>query len=407
MILKNHDVEAEAFFNKKNKTVHTFLVYNTIIFFVIILYFIYPLIALPLIGLLSPFVNNKLRAFFSLLSIVFFILFYSSITPFSDIAEYVLIYRHIMEIDIFSFGRFGGGIEIFILLIMRGVYFVFNGNEYVFLLSSFTIIQFFLFLFCLRINPRLSCLYFLVFNLSYAFYAFNAYFLRSMLSAVFLLNAFVLFNRKKYFYYLLAITSHLSSVLYIGMWEFIKARNRKIKFIVLIIAIFLMVVCFISLRERIEYYLFNSHGNSMGYVQVLTIVINYLLCFLILFYSNARTELITRRMFLFLIFFLLLGIMSYNIPQNFGIRIALFIYALSPFFIYPMLISSKVYTASKIIALYLLLLINCSFLFIVLYKGDDVSFYMFEHPFDVGFWEVLSKNINSYLLEYYSVIYTR
>lgn len=405
MILKNHDVEADAVFNKKIR--RSICSYYILIFFIIILFFIYPLISLPLIGLLSPFVNNKLRGVFSLLSIVFFILFYSSITPFSDIAEYVLIYRNIMETNIFSFGRFGGGIEIFILLMMRVVYFIFNGNEYVFLFSSFTIIQLFLFLFCFRINPRLSCLYFLIFNLSYVFYAFNAYFLRSMLSAVFLLNAFLLCNRKKYLYYLLAITSHLSSVLYIGVWEFIKARNRKIKFIVLITAICLMVVCFITLRERIEYYLFNSYGNSMGYVQVLTIVVNYLLCFSILFYSNARAELITRRMFLFLLFFLLLGIVSYNIPQNFGIRISLFIYALSPFFIYPMLISTKIYISSKIIALYTLLLINCSFLFIILYKGDDVSFYMFEHPFNVSFFEVLSKNINSYLLEYYSVIYTR
>lgn len=400
-------MKADIFFNKKNKTVYMFLLYNISIFFIIISFFISPLISLPLIGLLSPFVSNKLRTFFSLLSIVFFILFYSSITPFSDIAEYVLIYRNITEINIFTFGRFGGGIEVFILVIMRGVNFIFNGNEYAFLFSSFTLIQCFLFLFCFRINRRLSCLYFLIFNLSYAFYAFNAYFLRSMLSAVFLLNAFLFCNRKKYFYYLLAILSHLSSVLYIGIWEFIKAKSRKIKFVVLIVAIFIMTVCFISLRERIEYYLFNSYGNSMGYVQAFTIVLNYLLCFLILFYSNARTELITKRMFLFLMFFLLLGIMSYNIPQNFGIRIALFIYALSPFFIYPMLISSKVNISSKIIALYLMLLINCSFLFIILYKGDDVSFYMFENPFDVSFMEVLNKNINSYLSQYYSVIYTR
>lgn len=130
MILKNHDVEADAVFNKKIR--RSICSYYILIFFIIILFFIYPLISLPLIGLLSPFVNNKLRGVFSLLSIVFFILFYSSITPFSDIAEYVLIYRNIMETNIFSFGRFGGGIEIFILLMMRVVYFIFNGNEYVF-----------------------------------------------------------------------------------------------------------------------------------------------------------------------------------------------------------------------------------------------------------------------------------
>ncbi|WP_341517170.1 EpsG family protein [Citrobacter gillenii] len=407
MALKNNDMENDISFKYKNNNMHMFLFNRLFVLIIIILFFIYPLILLPVIAVISPFVNNQIRIFFSLLSVVFFSLFYSSITPFSDIAEYVLIYRNIMDINIFSFGRFGGGIEILILFIMRVVYFISDGNEYAFLLACFTLIQILLFLFCWRVNPKLSCLYFLIFNLSYAFYAFNAYFLRSMLSVVFLINAFLLYNKKKYAFYFLSIISHLSSVLYIGVWEFIKARNTKIKAIVLALAAILVVVCIISLRDRIEYYLFYSNGNSMGYVQALTIVINYLFCFLLLFYSNTRTELTTKRMFLFLTFFLLLGLVSYKVPQNFGIRISLFIYALSPFFIYPLLMSSRVYTSSKIFALNFVLLVNCLFFFIILYKGDDVSFYIFENPFDATFIDILRKNITSFSSGYYSIIYTR
>ena len=49
-----------------------------------------------------------------------------------------------------------------------------------------------------------------------------------------------------------------------------------------------IICCFIFLRDRIEFYLFKSSGNSMGYVQVVTIAFNYILCLFLLFFSNAR-----------------------------------------------------------------------------------------------------------------------
>ncbi|STJ19282.1 Uncharacterised protein [Escherichia coli] len=65
----------------------------------------------------------------------------------------------------------------------------------------------------------------------------------------------------------------------------------------------------------------------MGYVQVVTIAFNYILCLLLLFFSNARKELSTQRIILFFDFFFILALVTYKIPQNFGIRISILLYA--------------------------------------------------------------------------------
>ncbi|MCS3601275.1 hypothetical protein M2371_000461 [Buttiauxella sp. BIGb0471] len=372
-----------------------------------ILFSLYPLLMLPIIAVISPFANKSIRLFLSIISVSFFIMFYSSIIPFSDIAEYITVYRGINETDILGFGRFGGGIEICILFLMRIVYLFSNGNEYAFLLIYFSLIQLLLFTFCLRVNSRLACLYFITFNLSYSFYSFNVYFLRSMLAAVILLNAFLYVNKKRYLLYFLAITSHASSVLFIGLWEYLKDRNKKIKFAAGTILLSLVAFCIIFLRDRIEYYLFKSSGNSMGYVQAMTFFVNFLLCFIILWYSNIKTEVEVRKVFFLLIVFLFLAAITYNVPQSFGIRISLFLYALSPFFIYPLLRSEKVTLNNKILSLYTILSINTFLLFTVLFKGDEISFYMFNSPFDENLLDIFNRCLSSFAKGYYSVIYSR
>lgn len=407
MIIKLHNICVTGKNDNHDGSFRLQIYYFLCILISILFFSAYPLVSLPLIALSSPFVNNYARWTMSLLMIFYFILLYSSITPFSDIAEYMLIYRGVTDVDIFSFGRFGGGIEIFILALMRLVYFISDGNEYLFLFFCFTIIQIFLFVFCYRVNRRLSCLYFLVFNLSYAYYSFNAYFLRSMLSAVFLINAFLFISKKKYVYYFFAIISHLSSVLYIGVWEYLRARNKKLKIWVASMATVTIICCFIFLRDRIEFYLFKSSGNSMGYVQVVIIAFNYILCLLLLFFSNARKELSTQRIILFLTFFFILALVTYKIPQNFGIRISILLYALSPFFLYPLLTSCNVTILNKIKSLSLYMIVNCCFLFVVLYKGDDISNHMRSNPLDTSFIDLLIKDIDYFVKGYYPVIYSR
>lgn len=387
---------------------------NSIVIFIcmfglllVTLFSIYPLLTLPIIAIISPLANKSTRLFLSIISVSFFIMFYSSVIPFSDIAEYITVYRGINEIDILGFGRFGGGVEVCILFLMRIVYLLSNGNEYAFLLTYFSLIQLLLFIFCLRVNARLACLYFITFNLSYSFYSFNAYFLRSMLAAVILLNAFLFINKKRYILYVLAITSHVSSVLFIGLWEYLKDRNKKIKFLVVTILLTLVTLCFIFLRDRIEYYLFKSSGNSMGYVQAITILLNFFLCFIILWYSSIKTEVDVRKVYFLLIMFLFLAFITYKVPQNFGIRISLFLYALSPFFIYPLLRSEKVTLNNKILSLYLILSINAFLLFTVLFKGDEISTYMFDRPFDTSLLEIFNRCLRYFLKGYYPVIYLR
>lgn len=372
-----------------------------------ILFTAYPLLTLPIIAIVSPFASKSIRILLCIMSVSFFIMFYSSIIPFSDIAEYITVYRGINETDILGFGRFGGGIEVGILFLMRIVYLLSNGNEYAFLLTYFSLIQLLLFTFCVRVNTRLACLYFITLNLSYSFYSFNAYFLRSMLAAVILLNAFLFLNRKRYVLYALAIISHISSVLFIGLWEFTKNRNKNIKLVVVTILLTSVALCIFFLRDRIEYYLFKSSGNSMGYVQAITILLNFFLCLIILWYSSIKTEIEVRKIILLLVVFLFLAAITYNIPQSFGIRISLFLYALSPFFIYPLLQSEKVTFSNKVLSLYLILIINAFLLFVILSKGDEISIYMFDRPFSTNLLEIFNRCLSYFSKGYYPVIYLR
>ncbi|WP_407731292.1 EpsG family protein [Pseudocitrobacter faecalis] len=399
--------------NAKNKIVVYNNIYPILIgvcflaLLLILMFSAYPLLMLPVIAIISPIVSKSVRIFLSFLALAFFIMFYSAIIPFSDIAEYITIYRDINNTDIYDFGRFGGGVEVFILFLMRAVYSLSNGNEYLFLFTVFSLIQILLYIFCLRVNNKLACLYFITFNLSYSFYSFNAYFLRSMLAAVILLNAFLFINKKRYYIYILAVTSHISSILFIGLWEFTKDRSKNVKFLVVVISAITVAFCIVFAWQRLAFYLFQSTGNTMGYVQLITIILNFTLCFIIIWYSNIRNEFEIKRILFLLVTNLLLAIITYKIPQNFGIRISLFLYALSPFFLYPFLKSELITFNNKILSLYLMLTINTMLLFVVLFKGDDISIYMFNKPFNTDLLEIINRCINYLSKGYYPTIYPR
>ncbi|HBB3405345.1 TPA: hypothetical protein KAD29_005071, partial [Escherichia coli] len=89
MIIKLHNICVTGKNDNHDGSFRLQIYYFLCILISILFFSAYPLVSLPLIALSSPFVNNYARWTMSLLMIFYFILLYSSITPFSDIAEYM------------------------------------------------------------------------------------------------------------------------------------------------------------------------------------------------------------------------------------------------------------------------------------------------------------------------------
>ncbi|ELZ4609456.1 hypothetical protein UL344_004488, partial [Escherichia coli] len=83
MIIKLHNICVTGKNDNHDGSFRLQIYYFLCILISILFFSAYPLVSLPLIALSSPFVNNYARWTMSLLMIFYFILLYSSITPFS------------------------------------------------------------------------------------------------------------------------------------------------------------------------------------------------------------------------------------------------------------------------------------------------------------------------------------
>ncbi|OBU24851.1 hypothetical protein [Photobacterium aquimaris] len=112
---------------------------NVFILFML-LFCLSPLLGVAAICIFSPFLSQLERNIASVVVVFFSILFYATLQPFGDLAEYLHVYNNINNIDIFHYTRFGKGIEFFILVIMKVVYFLAEDNQFAFLITVYTLI---------------------------------------------------------------------------------------------------------------------------------------------------------------------------------------------------------------------------------------------------------------------------
>ena len=83
--------------------------------------FCYPLMFLVAISLISPLLTGVTRKLYYFVLMIFIVIFFASLKPFGDLAEYLNIYKDLNAnlLDVFGYSRFGNGLEFMFLLFMK------------------------------------------------------------------------------------------------------------------------------------------------------------------------------------------------------------------------------------------------------------------------------------------------
>lgn len=336
---------------------------NSYILILLLLLFCFnPLLGMAPICIYSPFLVKFEQKIASIVIIIFSILFYATLQPFSDLAEYLHVYNNINSINIFHYTRFGRGIEFFILIIMKVVHFITRGDQFSFLVAIYSIIFILLMTICKKIADEFYLLLFFCIFFSYGFIQTNAYVLRQILSLLFILMMILAWNKKSIIFGFLSIISHTSAVIAIGLFVLIYIRKFK-KLIYLIVPTSILTV-FIAYKIGMFSYVIDrliSVDNNFSILSISQIAIynsqiGIVFCLLYLF--RNKINLSDKSVFL-----ILFGILNFflfwvfiNIPAMSN-RFALFMCAFSSILLYPIL-NSKINFTYKYKALMVVILVN-------------------------------------------------
>lgn len=259
-----------------------------------------PLLFLIIIGFTSPFFSKSARVLFGPLILLVAITFYSTLKPFSDLAEYLNVYHQINngEIDVFGYTRFGYGIEFFTLVIMKAVGTLTGGSDQALLLAIYTIILTYLYLICSSIKNKYNLFLFCSVFLSLGLLESLSYFLRQNLSVILFMYGLLCVKdrRIKWLYFALSVFSHISGIINIFVYLFASIYKRKINnmqrivkliFIISVLAFGLILFMqFIpagqALLDKTIYVINNKQYSRLPAPYIFITTLNVLLLFLFL-----------------------------------------------------------------------------------------------------------------------------
>lgn len=360
---------------------------NVIIFILFLVFFcLSPLLGVAAICIFSPLFLNLEKKIASIVIAIFSILFYATLQPFGDLAEYLHIYNEINTIDILHYTRFGKGLEFFILVIMKVVYFITQGNQFAFLVSIYTLIFTLLMIICKKMTKDFYLLLFFSVFFSYGFIQANSYFIRQMLSMLFVFMMIVEFNKKSIVYGFLSIISHTSAVIPIGLMLVTYVRRFK-KLLYIIIPI-LFFGLFISYDLGLYKYVVSKLTNSSARFSTLKIsqIIIYnsqiviIFCLLYIFKDKLNKEKNSIFLIVFGVFSFFLFWFFITIPAMSN-RFALFMCAFPGLLLYPIL-SGNIDFKLKYVILLIIVSINLIPAFYLFYNvalvGSDLNFMSFK-----------------------------
>ncbi|MCD9521179.1 EpsG family protein [Photobacterium phosphoreum] len=358
-----------------------------IMLFLSVLLIINPFFSVIFIGVFSPFLTFLERKLASFICVSFAIVFYCTLQPFGDLAEYLDVYNNINNIDIFDYKRFGMGIEVLILFVMKIVSFLSDGNKFAFLFSIYSIIFLLLVSVCKKIDNRYYVLIFLTIFLNYGFLQSNSYFLRQIISVLFIfLMFFSIRNEGKIIYSFLAIISHVSGMLALVSYVILQIKsNKKILGVMFFLGI---VIVFISYYLGIFSYILDRLDSSSGKFSVLNPlqILEYNISFLLIFYFLWRykayickdTTSLLIIIFAIINFVFFWGLIKIPAMSN---RLALFMCAFPTILLTP-IIKGNVTFWFKYQIILMLLIINIVPIFYTLYcvelKGSELNFLNYQ-----------------------------
>ena len=368
---------------------------NVFILFML-LFCLSPLLGVAAICIFSPFLSQLERNIASVVVVFFSILFYATLQPFSDLAEYLHVYNNINNINIFHYTRFGKGIEFFILVIMKIVYFITNGDQFAFLVSIYLIIFSLLITICKKMDDEFYLLLFFCVFFSYGFVQTNSYVLRQIISILFILMMIVEWNKKSIIYGVLSIISHTSAIIAIGLFFITSIKKRK-KLILVIIPIFILVnIIFYNIG--MFSYVFDRIirvDNKFSSLQTSQIIIynsQVITAFGLLYFFRHNLNRSNNSFFLMtfgvLNFFLFWVVIDIPAMSN---RLALFMCAFSGLLLYPIL-SGKIDFKNKYKVLIIMISVN---LLPVLYVFYNVE--MHNNLFNFMDFSPISSNIFDFI----------
>ncbi|HBI6860834.1 TPA: EpsG family protein [Enterobacter cloacae] len=196
--------------------------------------FCYPLMFLVAISLISPLLTGVTRKLYYFVLMIFIVIFFASLKPFGDLAEYLNIYKDLNAnlLDVFGYSRFGNGLEFMFLLFMKVIGSISNGNEQFFLVATYALIVICLSNLIKGIDSRYKLLILGLFFFNLGFMEVSSYFLRQVLSILIFLNAINKRTYKKWLLFIIAVTFHVSAVINIAIYLLaVLLKGRKISFI--------------------------------------------------------------------------------------------------------------------------------------------------------------------------------
>lgn len=370
-----------------------------------ILFIISPLLFLIVIGLTSPFFPAHARLLFGPLVLIVAITFYSTLEPFSDLAEYLNVYHQINNgtINIFGYSRFGYGIEFLILLIMKVVGYLSNGNDEAFLLAIYSIILSYLYFICNSLKNKYSLFLFCSVFLSLGMLESLSYFLRQNLSVVLFLYGLVCAKRRstRWFYFLLSIFSHISGFINIFVYLFAifyKKRINNLQRIMKVVCIaggvtislfFVMQLSTIgqSLLEKAIYVINSKQYSTLPVPYIIMTSINILII-AFLFRDNKDINVVFYYLFLKEVLFFYFTLPFPAVPN----RLGMLVFSYSTIFGYYTLS----YMGSGKRKLYITLMVICNLMafnyamYNISLKANNYSFYN-NQPFSYNIYNVFSN----------------
>lgn len=388
--------------------------YTSIVYLAVslMLFFISPLLFIFFSCIFSPIASKSIVYLLSPLVLVFSILFYASLQPFSDLAEYMNVYHQVYngEINIFSYDRFGYGIEIAILVIMKICAYISSGNDLFFLVSIYGVIFTYIYLISINVSKKYHLLIFISIFSSLGFVESLSYFLRQNLSVVFFLYGLLCTRSKKtrYIYFLLSFTAHISAIINILVYCFAvkyKGRvdnlQRAIKVGGVALVIFCLATVFLFsfpygrlLYDKAMYVISNSQYSILPLPYILITIINVI--FIILFSCKYRQE---NTVFYYLlikevlVFFLTLPLPA--VPN----RLGMIIFSYSFIFLFSMYSKNILCSKKYILNLGYILINSIPFfysMYIITNHGNDLSFYL-NKPITLNLFELSDYFYNGFI----------
>ncbi|MGR5311915.1 EpsG family protein [Photobacterium damselae] len=357
-----------------------------------------PLFFILFIGLLSPYLTSIEKKLAAFICVTFAIVFYSTLQPFGDLAEYLHVYNQINNIDLFNYKRFGMGVEIFILLLMKIVYFVSNGNEFAFLFSVYSVIFALLIKICKKIDNDFYILLFLTVFFSYGFVQSNSYFLRQIISILFVFLMFLSVKKISVITYcFLAVTSHVSGLLSICVYVAYSLKNNK-KMVLLILLLSIVSIIISYKLGFLDYVIYKLESATQKFSLLsLVQIISYSIPFVVIFYFLYKYRIYISKdksssliiIFSIVNFILFWGFIKVPAMSN---RFALFMCAFPSILLAPIL-KGYVTHLFRFKILLVILFLNIIPMFYTLYfvelKGSELNFLNYQ-PISSGILDIIN-----------------